>query len=220
VSDRGYIPALRFRALTPLYDRAIRWTTRERSFKERLLDAARPAPGERVLDLGCGTGTLAIMIKEAEPRAEVFGVDADPDILARAREKAERAGYEIAFDEGLAQRLPYEDESLDVVVSSLFFHHLETAAKERTAAEIARVLRPNGRLHVADWGQASDPLMRALALPVRLLDGFAPTRDNVNGRLPQVLSTAGLSGAAEIDRLRTAFGTLSLYRATVAKPAR
>lgn len=212
-ADR-YIPALRFHALTRLYDPAIRWTAREATFKRRLLEQAAPRAGGRVLDLGCGTGTLAIMVKRAQPRAEVVGLDADPEILERARAKASDAGVEVQLDRGLSTELPYEDESLDVVLSTLFFHHLTGADKRRTANEIARVLKRGGELHVADWGRPSDPLMGALFVgTVRLFDGLEQTRDNADGALPRIFEQGGLETALETDRLRTAFGTLALYRA-------
>jgi ubiquinone/menaquinone biosynthesis C-methylase UbiE len=211
-SDRC-LPALRFSALTRVYDPAIRWTTREATFKWRLLEHAALQPGQRVLDLGCGTGTLAIMAKQARPEAVLVGLDGDPEILERAGAKARRAGVELQLDHGFSTELPYEDESFDLVLSTLFFHHLTGADKRRTTGEIVRVLRPGGELHVADFGRPADPLMRALFGWVRLFDGFEQTRDNAAGALPAIFEQGGLEGAEETERLRTAFGTLALYRA-------
>ncbi|MGH2993171.1 MAG: class I SAM-dependent methyltransferase [Solirubrobacterales bacterium] len=211
--EERYLPALRFRSLTRFYDPLIRWTTRETTFKRRLLEQVSPGPGDRILDLGCGTGTLAVLIKRAQTAAEVSGLDADPEMLAPARAKAAADGVEIRFDEGLSNELPYEDGFFDTVVSTLFFHHLAPQVKRQTAAEIARVLRPGGKLHVADWGRPSDPLMRVLSVSIPLLDGFEPTRDNLAGGLPRIFEAAGLAGAAETGRLRTAFGTMAFYRA-------
>jgi ubiquinone/menaquinone biosynthesis C-methylase UbiE len=212
-SQGGFIPALRFRALTRFYDPAIRLTTREGAFRRRLLEQAGIRPGDRVLDLGCGTGTLAVLIKQTVPRAEVLGLDADPEVLDRARRKASEAGVAIGFQQGFSDDLPYEDGSFDAVVATLFFHHLVLETKRRTVAEIARVLKAGGQLHVADWGRPADPLMRLLSLQVRLGDGLAPTRDNLSGALPRIFEAAGLAGAAETRRLRTVFGTLAFYRA-------
>lgn len=206
-----YIPALRFHWLTSLYDPAIRWTTREATFKRRLLDQAAPQPGQRVLDLGCGTGTLAIMAKRAQPDAHISGLDADPDVLERARDKADAASLSIRFDQGLSNELPYVDASFDLVLSSLFFHHLSPEDKRQTSEEIARVLKPGGALHVADWGCPADPLMRALSLQIRFFDGFEATRDNLSGALPIILERAGLIDAAERAGLRTMFGTLAFF---------
>lgn len=212
-TEREFLPALRWRALTPLFDLAVRVPARERRFKAELLERAAIAPGEAVLDLGCGTGTLAIDAKLRCPEAQVTGLDADPDVLARARRKAAAAGAEIELVEGFSTELPFADASFDIALSTLFFHHLDRDAKRRSLAEIARVLKPGGRLHAADWGRPSDPLMAAAFLVVRAFDGFAVTADNASGALPAMFERAGLRDAAEDNRLRTPLGTLSLYSA-------
>ena len=210
--SRGYLPALRFPALTRLYDPVVRLTSREGRFKELLVEQAAPAPGQRILDLGCGTGTLASQVKRRQPAAEVVGLDADPQMLAKARAKAAEAGAELQLDEGFSTELPYEDGSFDRVLSTLFFHHLDAEPKRQTAREIARVLRKGGELHVADWGAPSDPVMAAAFLGIRLLDGFENTAENARGELPRIFEDAGLEQARQTNRLRTVFGTLALYR--------
>ncbi len=144
----------------------------------------------------------------------MLGLDADPEILALARRKAKAAGAVVQFDEGVSTELAYKDESFDHVLSTLLFHHLTGADKRRTLVGVARVLRSAGELHVGDWGPPSDPLMWALfGATVRLFDGLERTRDNAAGALPAIFEQGGLEQAAEIDRMRTAFGTLALYRA-------
>jgi class 3 adenylate cyclase/SAM-dependent methyltransferase len=208
----GFVPALG-RLGTRFYDPLIRLTTRERRFKARLLDLAEIRAGERVLDLGSGTGTLAIRARQRQPGAEVAGLDADPRMIERARRKAHAAGMELELQRGSASDLPYADRSFDAVLSSLLFHHLDGGAKQAAAREIARVLAPGGRVVIADWGAPSDPLMRGLSLTVRVVDGFAPTRDNLEGRLPVILRSAGLVDVRERDRYRTLYGSLVLLDA-------
>lgn len=212
MSDR-YVPALGFRWLTPLYDAVVRLTTRERTFKHALLDQAGLAPGQEVLDLACGTGTLTIWARQRAAGSRVLGLDGDADVLARARAKARAAGLEIVFDEGLSTSLPYAENRFDRVLSSLFFHHLDRDGKMRTLAQVFRVLKPGGELHVADWGRAANPLMRAAYYAIQLLDGFDNTADNVKGLLPELMRDAGFTGVAEPRRFSTMWGTLSLYRA-------
>jgi ubiquinone/menaquinone biosynthesis C-methylase UbiE len=209
----SYIPALRFRALTRLYDPVLALTVRERRFKQRLLRQAELTGPLDVLDLACGTGTLTVRAKRAAPQIEITGVDADPDVLGRARAKAGQAGLQIRFDEALSTELPYEKKSFDRVLSSLFFHHLDEDEKLGTLREVVRVLRPGGRLHVADWGKPSDPLMAALSLSIRALDGFEPTRANFEGRLPEHFAAAGLERVRVESSLRTVYGTLTLLSA-------
>ena len=215
----GYLPALRFQALTRVYDPLIALTTREATFRRALFERAEGQDGQRILDLGCGTGSLALMAKSRHPGTELVGLDADPSILERARSKAEQQGLEITFDRGLATELPYQDGSFDRVLSTLVFHHLGAEGISRTAVEIARVLRPGGELHLADWGPPSDPAMAALSWQVRLLDGIERTRENFEGRIPGHLSRVGLSEIADREQLRTVFGTLVLYAFAAQKPS-
>ena len=211
MSDR-YIPALGFAWLNSFYDPVVRWTTREASFKTRLVEQADIRAGHRVLDLGCGTGTLTMMLKRRQPAAAIVGLDGDPEVLEIAPRKAEAAGVEVALDRSTVDHLPYSSGSFDRVVSSLVFHHLSRDKKRAALQELFRVLRPGGELHIADWGQPHDPVMRAAFVIVQLIDGFATTTDNVQGRLPHFMREAGFADAQECQRLRTPLGTIALYR--------
>jgi len=208
-----FVPALGRERLTALYDPVVRLTTRERAFKERLLRQADLRQGMSVLDLGAGTGTLALLAKRRFTSAVVFGLDADPKMLDCARAKSREAGLDIQFDEGMSDDLPYPDGQFDRVVSTLFFHHLWPADKRRTVDEIARVLKPDGELHVADWGRPADPLMAGLSLSIRLLDGAEPTRENHAGELPAIFAEGGLERAELRGQMSTVYGTLAFYSA-------
>lgn len=209
--DSGqYIPALRFDRLTPLYDSVLRLTMREARIKRRLIAQARIQPGQRVLDLGCGTGTLMVMIKQKVPDAEVVGVDGDPGVLAIARGKAATAAVTLQFDRGMAVHLPYRDASFDRVMTSLVLHHLTRANKVRALREAYRVLRSGGELHIADFGAPHDPLMMLVSWIVRW---FEQTADNIQGRLPTMLHVAGFTGIRRTNRFRTPAGTITLLTA-------
>jgi len=212
--SNNYIPALRFSALTRFYDPVVRMTTRERRVKQQLLKFAAIAPGTTVLDLGCGTGTMTIWLKQLYPSVKVIGLDADPAILEIARTKAERAGVEITFLEANATDIPLPDGAVQSVVSSLFFHHLRTEQKRAVLAEVLRILKSGGELHISDWGRPSNLLMRGLFLFVQLLDGFTTTRDSVEGRLPQLIEETGVRLFREITYFNTILGTLRQFRAT------
>ena len=212
-TDEGYLPALRFRSLTRIYDPLIRATTQERRFRERVLARAELAPDQRVLDLGCGTGTLAVLVKRAEPAAEVLGVDPDREILIRAREKADEASASVRFEVGSGSELPYADDSFDTVLSTLVLHHLTPEERRAALTEVNRILKPGGRFVVAEWGVAPDPLMWMLSWPVRFFDGIERTADSFKGLLPERFDAAGLTEAAVHERFRTPFGAIRIYTA-------
>ena len=204
-----YIPALRFNHLTPFFDSFLKWAAKEETFKPELVKQARIQKNSRVLDLGCGTATLTILIKKMQPEAEVTGIDIDQTVLEIAKEKAARAGVDITLDLGTAFRLPYPDNYFDQVASSLMFHHLTRENKIRTLKEVLRVLNPNGQLHVADLGKPQNALMR---LPSVFMGHLEESLDNVNGMLPKMFKIVGFEGVEETARIMTMFGTVSLYR--------
>lgn len=207
-----YIPALGFDFLTPYYDTAVKWTTRETVFKEKLVGQVEiPADG-RLLDLACGTATLTIALKKKFPEAKIYGLDGDAKILNIARRKAAASGAEINFTESYSTALPYPDEHFDAIVSSLFFHHLTPENKRKTLLEVRRVLKMGGTLHIADWGKPSNLLMKLALMPVQWLDG-ATTRDSYAGKLPEIMAEAGFSSIIETADFGTVFGTLRLHRA-------
>lgn len=208
--DRKYIPALGHDWLTPLYDPLLRWVMREHKFKRHLVDQAQIRRGYRVLDLGCGTATLTILIKEIHPESEVVGLDGDQEVLKIARAKAARAGVDITLERGMAFELPYFDNVFDRVLSSLVFHHLTRDNKVRTLREVCRVLRPGGELHVVDFGKPNNALTYLISL---IVVRFEETSDNLKGLLPEMFRSAGLDEVEESARYTTLLGPLSLYRA-------
>jgi len=129
---------------------------REHIFREKVLDLACLAPGESILDVGCGTGTLAIAAKRrVGPTGTVYGVDASPEMIARASKKARRADVEVLFRNEVVEALPFPDAQFDVVLSTLMLHHLPRAARKECLGEMRRVLKPGGRVLTVDFGEAS-----------------------------------------------------------------
>jgi ubiquinone/menaquinone biosynthesis C-methylase UbiE len=129
---------------------------REGAFRKKVLRLARLQPGEAVLDIGCGTGTLAIAAKRhVGPRGTVYGIDASPEMLARADKKARKASVEVVLSNAIAQALPFPDAQFDAVLSTVMLHHLPRKARAQCAAEIRRVLRPSGRVLVVEFGSAA-----------------------------------------------------------------
>jgi len=209
----GYIPALSFNWLTPYYDAVVGTTTRERVFKQALIQQANINAGHQVLDLASGTGTLAIWVKQRHPLATVTGVDGDTAILSIANRKAKKADVTVQFDHALSYSLPYPADKFDRALSSLFFHHLTWLNKRRTAQELFRVLKPGAELHVADWGLPANALMRGLFFSIQALDGFDNTQDNVSGRLLELFMEAGFTDVRQRQSFNTIYGTMALYSA-------
>ena len=205
----SYLPALRFRVLTPLFDLVVRWGMRELTIKRYLVQHAQIGSRSRVLDLGSGTGTLAILAHTMHPDAELIGIDVDPDILAIARAKAAREKAGIRFNQGMAFSLPYDSRSFDRVVSSLVFHHLTTRDKERTLAEVRRVLNPGGLVLILDFGKPQNALAWLIG---QVLQRIEPSGDLQRGVLPALMEQAGFIQVEVVARFMTAFGTVALYR--------
>lgn len=205
-----YIPALSFRSLTPLYDMFLEWGMRESIFKRQLIQQAQLRPGMNLLDLGCGTGTLTILIKQRYPEVNVVGLDGDSEVLAIARTKAALKNVNITLSSGMAFDLPYPDRSFDRVLSSLMFHHLTTENKQRALREIFRVLQPGGEFHIVDFGKPRSLYASLISLMMRRLEEAG---DNIQGVLPAMMEKAGFRCVEETQQYDTIVGGLSLYKA-------
>ena len=208
-----HVPALAYDVLTPLYDTLVALTLREREVRDRLVRQAALVPGCRVLDVGCGTGTLALLLAAAEPSATVVGLDVDARILDLARGKAERAGARIEWVQGSATAPPLPPASFDRVVSSLVLHHLTTEEKRQALEAMFHRLRSGGTLHLVDFGPPHTTWTRLAAAAFRYFDGAERTGDNLDGRLPALVRDAGFVDVVETHRQATLFGTLVFLRA-------
>jgi ubiquinone/menaquinone biosynthesis C-methylase UbiE len=207
---RHFIPAAGADWLLPLYDPLNRLLLREARTRGKLVEEAAIPAGARVLDLGCGTGELSLLIQRRHPDARLCALDPDPRALARARRKAARAGGAIELVQGFGDALPWPDASFERVLSSLVLHHLTADEKRATLAEVRRVLAPGGSLHVLDFGAPRTRLDRLLTVFVH---HGGRIEDNLVGRIPERMREAGLADARETGRARTLFGSLSLYAA-------
>jgi ubiquinone/menaquinone biosynthesis C-methylase UbiE len=148
---------------------------REGRLRERTLDAAGITAGEQVLDVGCGTGTLTLAAKKrVGAKGSVRGVDASPEMIARAKTKAEQDGVPVIFETAAAQSLPFPDAAFDVVLCSLALHHLPEGARATALAEMRRVLKPDGRVLIVEFSRERGAL--AWLNPVALLHALKNPR--------------------------------------------
>ena len=188
--QRHFTPAAGHDWLLPLYD-PLQSLMGGDSFRRSMIDEARIQPGQRVLDIGCGTGSLVVQLLKLHPEADVTGLDPDPKALARAKRKADRAGVSPALDVGFSDDLPYPDVSFDFVFSSFMFHHLRPEEQQATLAEVRRVLKPGGSFQLVDFGGASE-------------------RTNVAERM----GATGFARSREVGQRRSIFGRIAHYAAT------
>lgn len=215
-NTRDFTPALGRHELTQTYDRAIALMTHERRWRAALLKLVAPREHEIILDVGCGTGTFALMLKAACPEARIIGVDPDPNVLALAKQKADEAGLAVEWREGFGDALGEvtPEGTVDKVVSSLVLHQCSLEVKRAILEAMRTALKPGGRVAIADYGHQRTPLMRLLFRQVQMLDGFAHTQPNADGVLPGLMSAAGLADIEETRIVPTPTGSISLYCAT------
>jgi demethylmenaquinone methyltransferase/2-methoxy-6-polyprenyl-1,4-benzoquinol methylase/phosphoethanolamine N-methyltransferase len=195
------------------YDASVALLTlgRGRALRDRTIELASIAPGEAVLEVGCGTGEIAMRAKaRAGPTGTVVGIDPSPEMIAVARRKAARARLEIDYRQAVVEALPYEAGAFDVVVSSTMWHHLPEDLKPRAVAEMRRVLKPGGRLIVVDIQRPTSTLGRLA--PVWLLHRWVEV--NALRELSALLSAAGFT---TIETRETGIGYLGCVRARVSR---
>jgi ubiquinone/menaquinone biosynthesis C-methylase UbiE len=214
--------------LLPLYDPLTRLLGVTR-LHDVLTDQLDPRPGQRILEIGCGTGNLTRRVKARQPGAEVTGLDPDQAALTRARRKAARRGLTVRWDQGFAEQLPYADGAFDRVLSAFMFHHLSAEAKPAALREVRRALVPGGVLHVVDFDGATDSadgvaghrghiyrLVRGdFVSPDARGGASAEPRPRDHGeRIPELMRDAGFAEVAEVShRVHRLIGRVTYHRA-------
>lgn len=198
--------------------RTIRWANRydllvflltlgqANMFRSRTVDLVGVVPGEAVLDIGCGTGDLAIQIRRrAGTTGTIVGIDAAPEMIARARKKALHRDMAIEFRVELVEALSFADQTFDVVVCSLVFHHLPETLKRQGLVEIQRILKPGGRFILVDFLRSSHRIPLHAALQTGLQD------------LPPLLQEAGF---LQVERKRNPFPLIGALQGRTAERRR
>lgn len=191
-----HIPPAAFHFLTNYYD----WITElfgfGRKFKRRVLELLQAHDGQTILDVGLGTGTLLLLAAEMLPQSTLIGVDPDHNAVTIARKKLAPVASRVQLHEISAERLPFPDESIDLAVTTLVFHHLSRQAKRESMKEIYRVLKPNGRFLLVDFGKPMSSLSRILLYIGSFIDGRDNMKANLEGLLPMYLTETGFSVAS------------------------
>jgi ubiquinone/menaquinone biosynthesis C-methylase UbiE len=206
---KSYLPASGKDWLLPLYDPFTKVLGVEASHRE-LIKQAGINSGQRVLEIGCGTGNLANIVKRLNPASQVIGIDPDPKALARARRKAQRRDAAIQFDQGFAEQLPYPDASFDRVLSAFMLHHVRPDAKLLSLREAFRVLKAGGSLHLVDFDEGQrlfSGLHGFLASIIHSRHG-ASSRHTVLG----LMQHAGFVDSREVADQTVVLGRITYYQ--------
>ncbi|MCQ4364691.1 class I SAM-dependent methyltransferase [Mycobacterium gordonae] len=216
MSAQSFTPAAGDPKYTKYYDTVIALLTREDRWRSAVIARLELTQDDVVVDVGCGTASLAIRIKQQQPGARVIGVDPDPQVLAIARAKVRRAGVQVEFVEGMGDRaVEFLGPGMATkVVSSLVLHQCPVPMKKAMIGNMFTLLRPGGELVIADYGLQRDALMRLGFRIVQFVDGKRDTQPNADGILPGLIEQAGFADVAEVSVIRTGTGSISLYRAT------
>ena len=218
--DRDYLPAMARPSLLRFYDTVSRLSG-ARDAHWRLVAQAGIEPGATVLEIGCGTGNVLVPAARVYPDATVIGLDPDAAALAIAARKIDNAGLTVRLDRGYADRLPYDDGSVDRVLSAFMLHHLPPPEQEAALREAHRVLAPSGRLHLLDF-DGGRPAPRG---PLRLLHRRHRHGDHGDhgdhgpgvhgtGDVAAALSAAGFTDVTVAGYGTTPLGPLTFHRAT------
>ena len=208
-AERNYMPAMGRRWLLPLYDPLLLLLGVGATHRS-LIEQAMIRSGFRVLDVGCGTGSLAVQIKRLHPEVDVVGLDPDPAALSLAKRKANRAGLSVEFDRGFSDHMSYPDASFDCVFSSFMFHHLKANERSATLREICRVLKSGGSLHLLDFTPRESAPPGIIG---RLFHRAPHESHHFEGRMTSLMSEAGLIDAKEVAKGKIFFGPIAYYRA-------
>jgi ubiquinone/menaquinone biosynthesis C-methylase UbiE len=174
------------------------------------VDQALLKSGEKVLDVGCGTGGVTIPAKQRVGKSgEAAGIDPSSEMIAIARRKASRAGQEIDFRIDVIESLPFPDEMFDVVTSSLMMHHLPEQLRVKGLTEILRVLKPGGRILITDMMRPSGYSLQRLFTSVILHHGHV-----VQFGLQDVPALLSEAGFVDVKQLDTRFLVIGFVLAT------
>lgn len=154
-----------------------------------IVEMAKIKPGDKVLDVGCGTGDLTLTVENyVGMSGSAHGIDASPEGIDLARKKAKRSDSETVFEVGLIEKIPYPEATFDVVISRLVIHHLPEDLKRRGFVEIFQVLKPGGHLFLADFKPPANPILAHVA--TALFGHRMMMQSNVEN-IPPMLSEAG-----------------------------
>jgi ubiquinone/menaquinone biosynthesis C-methylase UbiE len=198
--------------ISDLSERLVQWASPERAYVTELLRLVALKSGDRLLDIGCGSGDLLATAAIQEPGAILVGLDPNEDALELASHKIPGTIHAAELHQGVAEELPFEDDSFDIVCATRLLARLDARTRATALRECWRVLRPGGRLLIADWAQEPAGIEALITYPWRLVrDTFFS--DNGAPTLAEAIGIARFHPAEPRWRFRTAVGVLELLEA-------
>ena len=214
VAEPDFIPALGKAGGVEDYDRAVKFWTREKAWRPAFASAIAPREQDRILDVGCGTGSLILLLLSACPKAAYVGLDPDETILDLAKAKLLGQPTSIAFVRGFARDAANDgrEGQFDKAISSLLFHQIPLTEKRAGIAAMARAVRLGGEVHIADYGRQQGLVARTLFRVIQAIDGHVTTQPNADGIMDTLFAEAGLTIFAQRSFL-TPTGTITLWSA-------
>ncbi len=210
---KKYIPALGYDFLTAYYDLAVKITMPEEKLRRLLVEEINPKENEHILEFGFGTGQNLLLIHQENPKSKLEGLEIDPKVKAIAEHKLAKRELDIPLHLYDGNTLPFANGNFDKVFSCLVFHLLDTNTKQKCLKELYRVLKPKGKLIIADWGKAKKPLSLFFFGFVHILDRFKTINDNVKGRIPDFIAKEGFEDVAISKSINTPIGPFSYFTA-------
>ena len=206
-----FTPVLGAHEHTADYDRVIAVMTRERRWRSRTLQVMAPSPNQTIVDLGSGTGSFAILVKDIEPTVRMISVDPDPEVRAIAEDKAGDRQIEFINAMGDKPIASVSEVTVDALTCSLVLHQCPMDAKMGIVTNAYRQLKPGGRLLISDYREQRTLLLHLLFKQVREVDWYENTKPNKDGMIPSVMAEAWFERVHELKFIQTPTGSISLY---------
>jgi ubiquinone/menaquinone biosynthesis C-methylase UbiE len=207
--EKNFIPALHFKSLNNLFDRFLKVSMKEEYIKNELINISKLNKGQNILDFGCGTGTLIKMILDKVPGVNIVGLDIDQNILDLAVKKLKIYNTQLVKYNGVT--IPFSDSYFDKVLTSLAIHHIKSENKILIFKEIRRALKRTGKVYILDFTKPKDMYS---VFVTSILKHIEPIHDNIEEKIPGILSESGFTDISQNGYYKTAFGPLTIYCGT------
>lgn len=217
--NTNYIPALKYNVLTTVYDVFVSLTLPENKIRNTIAQLAASNNPNSILEYGVGTASNCILLKNQLPDSSIVGIDVDEKILSIAKKKLDKLNHKIPLINYDGNKIPFNDESFDLVLASFVFYHLHPQQKLNAIQEMHRVLKPGGQLIYADWGKPEGLYSKMAFGLLCLVEKPLNTDAHKTGSYHTIIGNAGFTKSRIIKKYHTLFGTLEVAETTKSNKA-